>query len=183
MTNTDSDSAMAVADGLLEVLLGHTFTPTQVLEPGDLQPAEHPPASAKVFETFQKESLFCDHNPQWTLTAGRQDWVNISLEWVVGADPIKAENAWGFHTHTITVNGVEIPDLERFTQDVSHYTVACPDGALDIWAKGLSIYLPPLPEGAYEIRWFSEITGEFNNGWVDYRPGNHMEVTALLIIE
>jgi hypothetical protein len=61
--------------------------------------------------------------------------------------------------------------------------VTCPDATLEIWARGLSIYLPPLPEGEYEIRWYSEITGRFNNGWVDYRPGNFMEIMAQLTVE
>jgi hypothetical protein len=67
--------------------------------------------------------------------------------------------------------------------DVEHYSVLCPGETLEIWAKGLSIYLPPLPPGRYEIRWFSEITNEFNNGWVDYKPGNFVEITATLIVE
>jgi hypothetical protein len=183
MTNTDSDAAMAVVDGLLEVLLEHLSKTTQARQPVDVEPQIQPPAGAKVFDTFQKERLFCDHNAQWTLKAEREDWINISLEWVVGTDPDKAENAWQFHTHTITINGIEIPNLDRFTHDVTHYTVTCPDETLDIWAKGLSIYLPPLPPGEYEIRWYSQITGRFDNGWVSYKPGNHMEFVAQLTVE
>jgi D-alanyl-D-alanine carboxypeptidase len=183
MTNTDSDGAMAVVDGLLEVLIEHLGTPASALPPVEVEPARQPPAGANVFHTFQKESLFCDHNSRWTLAAGRDDWIDISLEWVVGTDLDKAENAWRFHTHTITVNGIEIPDLDRFTHDMIQYTVICPDGTLEIWARGLSIYLPPLPKGAYEIRWYSEITGRFNNGWVDYRPGNFTEIVAQLTVE
>jgi hypothetical protein len=102
---------------------------------------------------------------------------------VVGTDQEKAEHAWRFHTHTITINDVEIPDLDRFAHDVIQYTVTCPGETLEIWAKGLSIYLPPLPPGNYEIRWYSQIMGEFDNGWVSYRPGNSMEFVAQLAVE
>jgi D-alanyl-D-alanine carboxypeptidase len=183
MTNTDADGAMAVVDGLLEVLLQLLGVGTSVLQPIDVEPEMQPPADASVLHTFQEESLFCDHKPRWTLTAGRDDWIDISLEWVVGTDQQKAEHAWRFHTHTITINGVEIPDLDRFTHDVIQYTVTCPDETIEIWAKGLSIYLPPLPPGDYEIRWYSQITGEFDNGWVSYRPGNAMEFVAQLAVE
>jgi hypothetical protein len=155
----------------------------QALPPVEVEPVIQPPADAKVVRTFQKESLFCDHSTLWTVTAARDEWIDISLEWVVGTDPEKAEHAWRHHTHTITVNGVEIPDLDRFTHDVTHYVVACPDQTLEIWAKGLSIHVPPLPAGEYEIRWFSEITDRFDNGWVSYEPGNHMEFIAQLTVE
>ena len=46
-----------------------------------------------------------------------------------------------------------------------------------------AVYLPPLPEGEYEIVWFSEITDSFNNGWVDYKPGNFMEIKATLTVQ
>jgi D-alanyl-D-alanine carboxypeptidase len=183
MTNTDSDGAMAVVDGLLEVLLKHLGAPSEALPPVEVEPARQPPAGAQVVHTFQKERLFCDHDAHWTLTARSDDWIDVSLEWVVGTDPDRAENAWRFHTHTITVNGIEIPDLDRFTHDVIQYTVTCPDETLEIWAKGLSIYLPPLPPGNYEITWYSQITGEFDNGWVSYLPGNSMEFVAQLTVE
>lgn len=183
MTNTDADAAMAVVDDLLEVLLERLDVATSVLQPIVLKPEMRPPAGAKVFDTFQKEALFCDHSSLWTVVAAHDEWINISLEWVVGTDPERAERAWQDHTHTVTVNGVDIPDLDRFTHDVIQYTVACPDQSLEIWAKGLSIYLPPLPPGEYEIRWFSRITGQFDNGWVSYKPGNHMEFVAQLTID
>jgi hypothetical protein len=183
MTNTDSDGAMAVVDDMLAVLLERLGAPTNVLQPIDLKPQKQPPAGAKVFDTSQKERLFCDHNATWTLTAGRDEWIDISLDWVVGTNEAIAEHVWSYHEHTITINGQEIDHLEAYTHDVEHDTVPCPDGTLEIWAKGLSIFLPPLPEGEYEIRWHSEITGRFNNGWVDYRPGNFLEIEAQLTVE
>jgi D-alanyl-D-alanine carboxypeptidase len=183
MTNTDADGALAVVDGLLKMLLEHLGGTTEALPALEVKPVKQPPADARVFATFQKESLFCTHDAQWTLTASSQDWINISLDWVVGTDPDKAENAWRFHTHTITVNGVKIPDVEQYAHEVIHYSVTCPDETLEIWAKSLSIYLPPFPAGQYEIKWHSQITGEFNNGWVTYEPGNYLEIVAQLIIE
>jgi D-alanyl-D-alanine carboxypeptidase len=183
MANTDSDNAMAVVDGLLEVLLQRLGVGTSVLQPIDVEPARQPPTGAQVVHTFQKESLFCDHNAHWTVTAEREDWIDISLDWVVGANETVAEHVWEYHDHTVTINGQAIDDLDAYAHDVEHYVVSCPDGSLEIWAKGLSIYLPPLPEGEYEIRWYSEITGRFSNGWVDYRPGNFMEIVAQLTVE
>lgn len=189
MTNTDSDNAIVVVDRLLEILLENSGAANpdaaiENLQPVAVDPVKQPPADASVFETFQKQSLFCDQDPHWSLTATPQDWIDISLEWVVGADPAKAENAWSYHAHTITINGEEIPDLERFTHEATNYMVACPDGGpLDIWAQGLSLYLPPLSAGTYEIKWFSQITGEFDNGWVTYEPGDYMEILATLTIE
>jgi hypothetical protein len=180
--NTDSDSAMAAVDALLQVLLQHAVR-TKAPHLVDVEPVIQPPANAKGFDTFQKERLFWDHEALWTLTAGREQWIDISLEWVVGTDPERAENAWQHHTHTITINGIEIPDLDRFIHDVNHYTVPCPDKTREIWAKGLSIYLPPLPPGEYEVRWYSLVTGGFDNGWVSYKPGNHMEFVAQLTVE
>ena len=90
---------------------------------------------------------------------------------------------WNYHEHTVTINGQEIKNLENYTHGVKQYSVTCLDETLEIWAKGLSIYLPPLPPGRYEIRWRSEITDEFNNGWVDYEPGNFMEITTTLTVE
>ncbi|MGD2155406.1 MAG: hypothetical protein PVG32_00925 [Anaerolineales bacterium] len=95
----------------------------------------------------------------------------------------KAEEIWQYHDHIITVDGQEIGNLETFTRDVEHYTVTCADEKLEIWAKGLSIYLPPLPAGLYEIKWYSEITHKFDNGWVDYKPGNYLELTTRLTVE
>ena len=184
MTNTDSDNAFAVVDGLLDVLLSHVdITEDTALPPVDLEPVKNPPADANVVDTFQRESLFCEHSPEWTINAGTDDWINLSLEWVIGADEAIAEDVWQYHDHTITVNNQEIENLEIYVHDVKHYSVTCPGETLEIWAKGLSIYLPPLPPGKYEIRWLSEITHEFNNGWVDYQPGNFMEITATLIVE
>jgi D-alanyl-D-alanine carboxypeptidase len=184
MTNTDSDNGFAVVDGLLDVLLSHLDTAEDaMMRPVDVEPVKAPPADVNVVETFQKENLFCEHNPEWTVQAGTNDWVNISLEWVIGTDAMIAENVWKYHKHTITINGQEIENIESYTHDVEHYSVACPSETLEIWAKGLSIYLPPLPPGMYEIRWFSEITVEFNNGWTDYKPGNFMEITATLTVE
>jgi hypothetical protein len=39
------------------------------------------------------------------------------------------------------------------------------------------------PEEEYEIQWYSKITGEFDNGWVVYKPGNFMEFNARLTIQ
>jgi CubicO group peptidase (beta-lactamase class C family) len=184
MTNTDSDNGFAVVDGLLNVLLNHLENVQAVaLQPLDVKPEKAPPPDVNVVDTFQKESLFCEHNPEWRIKASTEVWINISLEWVIGTDPAIAEEIWEFHEHTATINGQEIENLERYAHDVEHYSVTCPDETLEIWAKGLSIYLPPLPPGRYEIRWFSEITDEFNNGWVDYKPGNFVEITATLIVE
>jgi hypothetical protein len=171
-------------DVLLDVLLSHMdYTEDSALHPVDLKPVKAPPADANVINTYQKESLFCKHNPEWEVIAGTEDWVNISLEWVIGTDATIAEDVWKYHEHTVTINGQEIEGLESSTHDVEHYSVTCPDETLEIWAKGLSIYLPPVPPGRYEIRWFREITAEFNNGWVDYEPGNFMEIKATLIVE
>jgi len=184
MTNTDSDNGFVVVDGLLDVLLNHMDdTENAALPTVDLEPLKIPPANANVVETFQKESLFCEHNPEWTIKASTDDWINISLEWVIGTDAAIAEDVWKYHEHTVTINGQEIESLESYAHDVEHYSVTCPGENIEIWANGLSIYLPPLPPGRYEIRWFSEITDEFNNGWVDYEPGDFMEITAMLTVE
>jgi len=183
MTNTDSDNAMPIVDNLLAVVLNESAGEPQTSQTIDVDPVSQPPDLAPVVETFQKETLFCDHIPTWETIASPDDWINISLDWVVGTDETKAKEVWQHHAHTITINGEEIGDLEAYTHDVEHYTVTCPDETLEIWAKGLSIYLPPLPEGSYEIEWYSEITHEFNNGWVDYKPGNFMEVATTLTIE
>jgi len=154
-----------------------------VLEPVDVKPVKAPPPDVNVVDLYQKESLFCEHNPEWTVHAGTDDWINISLEWVIGTDAAIAEDVWKYHEHTVTVNAQEIENLESYLHDVEQYSVNCPGETLEIWAKGLSIYLPPLQPGKYEIRWLSEITDEFNNGWVDYQPGNFMEITARLTVE
>jgi hypothetical protein len=101
----------------------------------------------------------------------------------VGTDSDKAENAWKYHTHTITINGAEIPDIDKYEHEVIRYNVICPDETLTIWAKGLSVYLPPLPSGEYEIKWYSQITGQFDNGWVTYKKGNYMEIVADLVVQ
>ena len=184
MTNTDSDNAFSVVDRLLDVLLSHMDT-TEVasLPTVDVKPVKAPPADVNVVDTYQVESLFCEHDPEWTVKAGTGDWINISLEWVIGTDSAVAEDVWNYHEHTVTINGQEIKNLESYTHGVKQYSVTCLDETLEIWAKGLSIYLPPLPPGRYEIRWRSEITDEFNNGWVDYEPGNFMEITTTLTVE
>ena len=105
------------------------------------------------------------------------------LEWVIGTDEAKAEKAWDHHNHKIRINGIEISDLESYTHEVTHYTVSCPDETLEIRAKGLSIYLPPMPEGEYEIQWYSEITREFDDGWVVYKPGNFMAFNVKLKVQ
>jgi D-alanyl-D-alanine carboxypeptidase len=183
MTNTDSDDAAGLVEPLLGVVLENLEGGVGELPPVVLQPVSHPPDDAPVFATFQKESLFCDQDPQWELVTSTEDWIDLSLEWVVGTDETLAEVAWDHHEHTITVNGMEIPDLETYTHEVQNYTVTCPDQTLEVWAKGLSIYLPPLPEGEYQIRWYSQITGEFDNGWVTYQPGDYMEITAELEVK
>jgi hypothetical protein len=183
MTNTDADAAMAVVESLLRIVLDHAGEMPRALAPVDVEPAAQPPAGANVVDTFLKERLFCEHSAQWTVTATREDWIDISLDWVVGTSAATAEEVWPYHEHTISINGQELDDLEAYTHEVRQYTVVCPAETLDIWAKGLSIYLPPLPVGQYEIRWFSEITHGFNNGWVDYKPGNHIEIVAALTVE
>jgi len=183
MHNTNTDNATPILDGLLDVILSQLAGETKGLQPLDVQPVADPPDGASIVETFQKETLFCEHNPAWLIEAGPGDWIDISLEWVVGTDAAKAENAWQYHDHTITINGQEIHVLDYYTHEVASYTVICPDERLEIWAKGLSIYLPPLPPGDYEIKWLSQITSEFNNGWIDYKPGNFMEMTANLIVK
>ena len=183
MTNTDSDGAMVVVDKLLEVLYEHLDGMKGEVGVIDLNPVRTPPEGVPVFDTFQREALFCEHNSSWELEASTEEWINISLEWVVGSDPEKAIDVWGNHQHTIEVNGIEIPNLEDYTHDVIQYNVHCPDETLQIWAKGLSIYLPPLPKGDYQVRWFSRITGGFDNGWVAYEPGNSMEFTAEIQIK
>lgn len=105
------------------------------------------------------------------------------MDWVVGTSKSIAEDIWNYHQHTITINGQEIGDLDTYTHNVEQYVVECPSETLDIWAKGLSIYLAPLPRGEYEIRWFSEITHEFHNGWVAYIPGNFIEITTTLTVK
>jgi CubicO group peptidase (beta-lactamase class C family) len=183
MTNTDSDNALSIVNGLLDIVLNHAVRESEVSLPIDLEPVSQPPARARVVETFQKEALFCDHNASWETSIGPDDWIDISLDWVVATDEAKAEEIWQYHDHIITVDGQEIGDLESYTHAVEHYTVACADETLEIWAKGLSIYLPPLPAGSYEIKWYSEITNYFNNGWVDYKPGNYLELTTRLTVE
>jgi D-alanyl-D-alanine carboxypeptidase len=183
MTNTDSDDAMVAFDALLMVLVKHLGINSETAMPFPVKPIKQPSGDIKVFDSFQKDSLFCDHNPYWKLTATSDGWINISLDWVVGTDMEKAENAWNYHTHTITINGEEIPDLDQYTHDVISYTVKCQDETLEIWAKGLSIYLPPLPPGKYDIKWHSQITGKFDNGWVTYEQGNYMEMVAELNIQ
>jgi hypothetical protein len=183
MTNTDTDDAAGLVDPFVKVILNYLGEPSSDLPPVNIQPGSHAPKGVPVFDTFQKEALFCDHNPQWVLQTSTEDWINLSLEWVVGADSTKAEQAWDKHSHSITINGTQILDLERYTHDITHYKVACPEETLDIWAKGLSIYIPPLPAGKYQIQWNSQITDQFNNGWVTYQPGDFMEINAVLTIE
>jgi CubicO group peptidase (beta-lactamase class C family) len=183
MTNTDTNNFLPIVDGLIQVVLNQSVGESKGAEIIDVDPVYQPPEGVSVVETFQKETLFCDHIPTFTVKASSNDWIDISLEWVVGTNPTIAKDVWKYHDHTVTINGQEIDNLEAYTYDVEHYSVTCPGETLEIWAKGLSIYLPPLPEGEYEIKWFSEITGEFNNGWVDYKPGNYMELSATLIVE
>jgi D-alanyl-D-alanine carboxypeptidase len=183
MTNTDSDGVAGLLEPLLKVILEHLGEDGSELPPVDLQPVSQPPEDAPVFTTFQKGALFCDQNPQWELVASTEEWIDLSLEWVVGTDDSLAEAAWDHHEHTVTVNGVEVPDLETYTHEVKQYNVTCPDQTLEVWAMGLSIYLPPLPVGEYQIRWYSQITGEFDNGWVTYQPGDYMEITADLDVK
>jgi D-alanyl-D-alanine carboxypeptidase len=180
MTNSDSDRALELIDTLVMVLLENLDPKETKIGQIDYLPVRSPPAGAPLFDTFKKEALFCDHNTRWQLEASTEDWINISLEWVVGTDAVIAENAWKNFKHTIRVNGEEIENLRQFTHNIENYSVTCPDETLNIWAKGLSIYLPPLPEGIYDIQWFSEVTGAFNNGWIDYQEGNYMELNAEL---
>ncbi len=183
MTNTDTDNITPIIDGLIDVVLNHSIGESKGTQIINVHPVFQTPEDASVVETFQKETLFCDHIPTFEVKAHPDDWIDISLEWVVGTNPTIAEEVWKYHDHTIAINRQEIENLGAYTHDVEHYSVTSPDSMLEIWAKGLSIYLPPLPKGAYEIKWFSEIMDEFNNGWVDYKPGNYLEISTTLTVE
>ena len=183
LTNTDTDNAMAVVDRLIGTVLDHAARAITSPTTLEIEPVSQPPDQVNVIETFQKETLFCEHSPTFEVKAGPADWIDISLEWVVGANETIAEEVWPLHEHTITINAQEIENLEAYTHDVIQYSVLCPDESLEIWAKGYTLYLPPLPGGTYEIVWHSEVTEDFNNGWVDYTPGNYLEIRTILIVE
>jgi D-alanyl-D-alanine carboxypeptidase len=63
MTNTDSDDAMLVVDMLLGVLAEQLSVNDETKPALPVVPVKQLPADVKVVDTFQKESLFCEQNP------------------------------------------------------------------------------------------------------------------------
>jgi D-alanyl-D-alanine carboxypeptidase len=186
MTNSGGDEEIGVIfAALLAAALDRDQAPDS--DAGDPLPAHvvplaSAPADARVISAFAPEALFCEHRTHWQVAATAEDWIDISLEWVVANDATLATAVWPHHTHTVVVGGQELPNLDAHVHDVVPYTAKCPDGELELWAKGLSIVLPPLPPGTYQVRWYSEITEPFNNGFADYKRGNYMEFSATLTV-
>jgi D-alanyl-D-alanine carboxypeptidase len=184
MSNCDKEQELTgVIDALLAVVLNDRAPAESAELSIDLAPADRPPDGATVVQAFSNQKLFCERQSSWTVVAGPEDWIDLSLDWVVGADQALATEVWPLHTHRILVNGTEIENLEEFTHEVTSYTVECPDTTYELWARGFSIYLPPLPEGEYEITWRSEVTTQFDNGFVEYAVGDYLEAVAELTVE
>jgi D-alanyl-D-alanine carboxypeptidase len=183
LSNSDKEEELgAVVGALLAVVLE---APEQGASSGpeiDLKPAGNLPDNVSAVKAFSNQKLFCERQPSWEVVASPQDWIDISLDWIVGADEALATEVWPMHTHQILVNGVELEGLANFTHEAAHYVVDCPEEKHELWAKGLSVYLPPLPEGEHEILWRSEVTGKFNNGFVEYAAGDYLEARAELTI-
>jgi len=184
MANTDTNDLLPFIDGLLAVVLAQTGALAEEEPLLKLDAFIRQPPDVPIVQATSKEALFCQQTPRYEVETTPETWINISLDWIVGTDEVKAEEAWQHFTpHTITVNGqaIQIPDGSVFGPEP--YTVACPDETIEVWSKGLSLYLPPLPGGTYEIVWFSEVHEAFNNGFTDYKAGNHMELITELTVK
>lgn len=102
----------------------------------------------------------------------------------MGTDKAKAEEAWQYFTpHAISVNGQAIQIPAESIYGPEPYSVDCPEETIEVWSRGLSLYLPPLPAGTYEIIWYSEVHEPFNNGFTDYKAGNYMELITELTVK
>lgn len=184
MANTDTNDLLPIIDGLLGVVLAQTGTVMEEESSLNLAAVPMRPPDVPIVQATSKEALFCQQTAHYEVEATPETWINISLDWIVGTSEPKAEEAWQYFTpHTITVNGeaVHIPAESMFGPE--RYTVACPEETIEVWSKGLSLYLPPLPEGTYEIIWFSEVHEAFNNGFTDYKAGNYMELITKLTVK
>lgn len=184
MANTDTNDLLPFIDGLLAEILVQTGNVAEVEPPLQLNVVTMQPPDVPIVQATSKEALFCQQTPHYEVEATPEAWINISLDWIVGTDEARAEEAWQHFTpHTITVNGqsIEIPGESIYGPEP--YSVDCPDDTIEVWSKGLSLYLPPLPEGTYEIIWYSEVHEPFNNGFTDYKAGNYMELTTELAVK
>jgi D-alanyl-D-alanine carboxypeptidase len=183
LANTDSDDVMPFIDGLIETVLRHLGEHSDGTRHIDIVPLAQLPEGVPVVQASSRQSLYCEHTGLYEVEASTEDWIDISLDWIVGKDEATAERVWDHHTHTISVNGQEIDDLADYTHGPEQYTVTCPGETLDIWSRGFSIYLPPLPEGEYEIVWFSHVDEKFDNGFVEYQVGDYLELATRLTVE
>lgn len=184
MANTDTNDLLPFIDGLLAVVLAQKGADMEEEPSLNLQAVTRQPPDVPIVPTTSKEALFCQQTPHYEVEATPETWINISLDWIVGTNEPKAEEAWQHFTpHTITVNGAAITLPAESIYGPEQYTVVCPDETIEVWSKGLSLYLPPLPEGTYEIVWFSEVQEAFNNGFTDYKAGNYMELVTKLTIK
>lgn len=182
LSNTDKEGELGdLINNLLEVVLGENGT--QAEEAGlDLDPRNSLPENQAAVEAFIDQELFCDQQTAWEVVGGAGQWIDLSLDWVVADSPETAQEVWDFHEHRISVNGAEIPNLDQFQHSVRQYRVECGDESLNLYARGFSVYLPPLDPGEYEITWRSDVTGKFNNGFVEYQVGDYLEARATLLV-
>jgi hypothetical protein len=104
----------------------------------------------------------------------------VGFNWVVAAEPELVEEIWPNHNHKITINGIPLENLADFENDMSYSAIDCSDELVEFWARGFTVYLPPLPAGEYEIVWRSDVTHKFHNGFVEYRSGDYLEARARL---
>ncbi|MFN2145559.1 MAG: serine hydrolase domain-containing protein, partial [Anaerolineales bacterium] len=180
LSNTDKEGELGVLiNALLEVALSGQ-TPQAAPGQHDFEPSRSVPAGEQAVDVFSDQLLFCDHDTSWQIATGSDRWIDLSLDWIVADSPELAEEVWRYHSHRISINGTALENYEEFAHPVIHSRVDCPEESLDLYARGFSIFLPPLEPGKYQIVWRSDVTGKFNNGFVDYQAGDYLEAQALL---
>jgi D-alanyl-D-alanine carboxypeptidase len=182
LSNTNKEEELgALINALLEVAVGED-SEQKSSAPLFLYPADSLPEDGKAVQVFSNEKLFCDHLTRWEASARSDQWIDLGQAWVVATTAEKAQQVWQYHDHRISVSGLNVENLDQYQQEVEHYQVTCPDGTLDLYARGFKIYLPPLPSGEYEIVWRSVITDKFHNGFAEYRVGDFLEARAQLTV-
>ncbi len=180
LSNTDKEQELAdLINRLLEVAAGPPIA-IDSSKDMDIDPVSSFPENTEPAKAFLNRRLFCEQETSWNVTVRSDQWIDLSLDWIVAGTPELAEQVWLYHDHRISINGAELEHLEDFIHPVIRYQVDCPDGSLDLYAEGFSIYLPPLDPGTYQIIWRSDVTDKFNNGFVEYRVGDFLEAQALL---
>lgn len=156
-----------------------TVIPLIVLLLSACQPSKSPYADA-----FSPQQVLCQGRMAWSADVTMlEKYGDYTTFWIAFEEDPTQEN-FQYVSVEVTLDGKPVDGM-RYVQSPERYSVTCTDRGQQFESVRVQYYLflPPLPEGEYELVWKYTLTVDLSDDLFEYPKGMTGEYVGILHVQ